>query len=40
LASTPRAPNNAELVARVAALESEISALRAEIAALKQGRVA
>ena len=39
-AATPRAPSNAELVARIAALESEIAALRAEIATLKQGRVA
>jgi uncharacterized protein len=40
MAATPRAPSNAELVARVAALEAEISTLRAEIAELKQGRVA
>jgi uncharacterized protein YceH (UPF0502 family) len=40
VAATPRAPSNAELVARVAALEAEISTLRAEIVALKQGRVA
>jgi len=39
-AATPRSPSNAELVARVAALESEIAALRAEIATLKQDRVA
>jgi uncharacterized protein YceH (UPF0502 family) len=39
-AATPRAPSNAELVARVAALEAEIAALRAEIATLKQDRVA
>ncbi len=38
-AAAPRSPSNAELVARVAALESEIAALRAELAALKQGRV-
>jgi uncharacterized protein len=40
IAASPRAPSNAELVARVAALEAELSTLRAEIAALKQGRVA
>jgi uncharacterized protein YceH (UPF0502 family) len=39
-AASPRAPSNAELVARVAALESEIAALRAEIATLKQDHVA
>ena len=39
-AASPRAPSNAELVARVAALEAEIAALRAEIATLKQDRVA
>jgi uncharacterized protein YceH (UPF0502 family) len=39
-AATPRAPSNAELIARVAALESEIATLRAEIATLKQDRVA
>ena len=39
-AATPRAPTNAELVARVAALEAEIAALRTEIATLKQDRVA
>jgi len=36
-AAAPRSPSNAELVARVAALESEIAGLRAELAALKQG---
>jgi uncharacterized protein YceH (UPF0502 family) len=35
-AATPRAPSNAQLVARVAELEAEIAALRAELAALKQ----
>jgi uncharacterized protein YceH (UPF0502 family) len=39
-AASPRAPNNAQLVARVAELEAEIAALRAELDALKQGRVA
>ena len=39
-AATPRAPSNAQLVARVAELEAEIAALRAELAALKQDRVA
>jgi len=39
-AAVVRAPNNAELVARVAALEAEIAALRAELAALKQGPIA
>jgi hypothetical protein len=39
-AAAPRSPSNAELVARVAALESEIAGLRAELAALKQGNVA
>ena len=39
-AAAPRAPNNAELVARIAALESENAALRAEVAALKQGKLA
>jgi uncharacterized protein YceH (UPF0502 family) len=33
-----RAPNNAQLLARVAELEAEIAALRAELDALKQGR--
>jgi uncharacterized protein YceH (UPF0502 family) len=39
-AAAPRAPSNAELIARVATLESEVAALRAELASLKQGRVA
>ncbi|HEV7610219.1 MAG TPA: DUF480 domain-containing protein [Steroidobacteraceae bacterium] len=39
-AAATRGPTNAELIARVAALESEIVALRAEIASLKAGRVA
>jgi uncharacterized protein YceH (UPF0502 family) len=39
-AAAPRAPNNAQLVARVAELEAEVAALRAELAALKQDRVA
>jgi uncharacterized protein YceH (UPF0502 family) len=39
-AAVVRAPNNAELVARVATLEAEIAALRAELAALKQGHIA
>jgi len=38
--SSPRAPSNAQLVARVAELEAEIATLRAELEALKQGRVA
>src|SRR6187455_828790 len=38
--ATARAPSNAQLVARVAELETEIAALRAELAALKQDRVA
>jgi uncharacterized protein YceH (UPF0502 family) len=38
--AAPRGPTNAELIARVATLESEITALRAEIASLKQGRSA
>lgn len=37
--STPRAPSNAQLLARVAELEAEIAALRAELDALKQGHV-
>jgi uncharacterized protein YceH (UPF0502 family) len=39
-ATAPRAPGNAQLVARVAELEAEVAALRAELASLKQGRVA
>jgi len=39
-AAVVRAPSNAELVARVAVLESEIAALRAELATLKQDRIA
>jgi uncharacterized protein YceH (UPF0502 family) len=39
-AAVVRAPNNAELLARVATLEAEIATLRAELEALKQGRVA
>jgi len=38
--ATPRAPSNAQLVARVAELEAEVTALRAELAALKPGPVA
>ena len=36
-AATPRAPNNAQLVARVAELEAEIAALRAELARTQTG---
>ncbi len=39
-AAVVRAPSNAELVARVAALEAEVAALRAELAAIKQERPA
>jgi len=39
-AAVVRAPNNAELLARVAMLEGEIAALRAELATLKQGQIA
>ena len=39
-AAVVRAPSNAELVARVAMLESEIATLRAELAALRQERIA
>jgi len=39
-AAAPRAPNSAQLTARVAELEAEVAALRAELAALKQGQVA
>jgi uncharacterized protein YceH (UPF0502 family) len=38
-AASPRAPSNADLLARIAVLEGEIATLRAELAALKQGRV-
>jgi len=39
-AAIVRAPSNAELVARVAMLESEIAALRAELTTLRQERIA
>jgi uncharacterized protein YceH (UPF0502 family) len=37
-AAAPRAPNNAQLVARVAELEAEVAALRAELATLAPDR--
>jgi uncharacterized protein YceH (UPF0502 family) len=38
--ATARAPNNTQLVARIAELEAEVAALRAELAAFKQGPAA
>jgi uncharacterized protein len=38
--ATARAPNNTQLLARVAELEAEVAALRAELAAFKQGPAA